>query len=338
MSPIAIFLRNAVARRISTYFCGNQRLLGRLIVLIEMPYYAVARGRVPGIYQTWSECSAQVQKFNGPRYKKFSTESEAREFINDNSGTASTSSSSALSDTSSITSSSPNAAAIVALEAVNSELSTVKANFASFVERTENALNSIGEKIQNAMKSLGAGEGEAAPPDSNGGSGSDPQPPRKKTKMDVDLDPLPKAEVDRLRSEGFIVDADGLVQVFTDGACSGNGYKVARAGVGVWFNHGHASNVSAPVVGRPTNNCAEIEAAIAAVYSARAAGVSKLCINTDSQFMIDCMTKWIKSWKKNGWKTAVKEDVKNKEDPADLGKVIRRKNRKKKARQQNLHY
>ena len=47
-----------------------------------MPYYAVARGRAPGIYPTWGECSAQVQNFSGARYKKFGTESEAREFIN----------------------------------------------------------------------------------------------------------------------------------------------------------------------------------------------------------------------------------------------------------------
>ena len=303
MFPIGIVLRNAVTRSIRTDFS---------FALIEMPYYAVARGKVPGIYATWSECSAQVQGFNGARYKKFSTESEAREFINDNSGAASTTS--ALSKTSS----SPNAATIAALQSVNSELATVKADFSSFVERTENALNSIGEKIQNAMKSLSGGEGGPLP-DSNG---SDPEPPRKKTKMQVDLDPLPKAEVERLRSEDFVVDADGLVQVFTDGACSGNGYKVAKAGVGVWFNHGHASNVSAPVVGRPTNNCAEIEAAIAAVYAARAARVSKLCINTDSQFMIDCMTKWIKGWKRNGWKTSTKEDVKNKEELVKLDKLL----------------
>ena len=319
MFPISLVLRETIARRVRTELCGNRRLLERTVNLVEMPYYAVARGKVPGIYPTWSECSAQVQNFNGARYKKFSTESEAREFINDNSGTATAPRSSVVSKTSSP---SPNAAAIAALQSVNSELASVKANFASFVESTENALNSIGEKIQNAMKALGRGEGEA-PSGSNGGSGSDdPQPPRKKTKMELDLDPLAKAEVERLRAEGFVVDGDGLVQVFTDGACSANGYKVARAGVGVWFNHGHASNVSAPVLGRPTNNCAEIEAAIAAVYAARAAGISKLCINTDSQFMIDCMTKWVKSWKKNGWKTAVKEDVKNKEELIKLDSLL----------------
>ena len=51
-----------------------------------MPYYAVARGRAPGIYPTWSECNAQVNNFSGARYKKFGTESEAREFINGDSG------------------------------------------------------------------------------------------------------------------------------------------------------------------------------------------------------------------------------------------------------------
>ena len=276
-----------------------------------MPYYAVARGRVPGIFSTWSECSAQVQNFNGARYKKFSTESEAREFISANSGAATVAS----------TSSPHAAAAIVALQSVSSELSAARANLTSFVERYENSLNSIEEKIQNAMKSLGGVEAAAAPHDGgNGTSGSDDQPPRKKSKKD--LDPLPDDEVAGLRSKGFVVGADGVVQVFTDGACSGNGYKAARAGVGVFFNHGHASNVSAPVVGRPTNNCAEIEAAIAAVYAARAAGVSRLCINTDSQFMIDCVTKWIKSWKKNGWKTAQKEDVKNKEELLKLDRLL----------------
>ena len=53
-----------------------------------MPFYAVSRGRAPGIYPTWGECSAQVQNFSGARYKKCGTESEAREFINGDSGAA----------------------------------------------------------------------------------------------------------------------------------------------------------------------------------------------------------------------------------------------------------
>jgi len=35
------------------------------------------------------------------------------------------------------------------------------------------------------------------------------------------------------------MDEDGYVNVFTDGACSSNGYKNARAGIGVWFRDNH---------------------------------------------------------------------------------------------------
>lgn len=46
-----------------------------------MPYYAVAKGRVPGIYQTWSACQREVHGFSKPVFKKFNTEAEAKQFI-----------------------------------------------------------------------------------------------------------------------------------------------------------------------------------------------------------------------------------------------------------------
>ncbi len=52
---------------------------------ITMPFYTVARGRQPGIYKTWAECKAQVDGFKGARFKKFSTESEAGQFLVDHS-------------------------------------------------------------------------------------------------------------------------------------------------------------------------------------------------------------------------------------------------------------
>uniref|UniRef100_A0A336MY29 Ribonuclease H n=1 Tax=Culicoides sonorensis TaxID=179676 RepID=A0A336MY29_CULSO len=66
-----------------------------------MPFYAVANGKIPGIYKTWTECENQVKGFSGAKYKKvtfsftfqkcgviikdyfqFNTESEAKSFIN----------------------------------------------------------------------------------------------------------------------------------------------------------------------------------------------------------------------------------------------------------------
>ena len=49
-----------------------------------MPFYAVANGRVPGIYDSWQTCSNQVHKFKSARYKKFTTREEAERFIIDN--------------------------------------------------------------------------------------------------------------------------------------------------------------------------------------------------------------------------------------------------------------
>ncbi len=44
-------------------------------------YYAVQRGRVPGIYATWSDCEKQVKGFSGAVYKSFTSESEAQVFM-----------------------------------------------------------------------------------------------------------------------------------------------------------------------------------------------------------------------------------------------------------------
>lgn len=49
-------------------------------------YYAVAKGKVPGIYSTWDECKAMVDGFSGAVYKSFKTKEEAVTFLNDHKG------------------------------------------------------------------------------------------------------------------------------------------------------------------------------------------------------------------------------------------------------------
>ena len=44
-------------------------------------YYAVRKGRVPGIYTSWIECSKQVNKFSGAKYKSFQSLIEAKKYI-----------------------------------------------------------------------------------------------------------------------------------------------------------------------------------------------------------------------------------------------------------------
>ncbi|XP_076359133.1 ribonuclease H1-like, partial [Tachypleus tridentatus] len=98
-------------------------------------------------------------------------------------------------------------------------------------------------------------------------------------------------------------DADELVHIYTDGACSSNGRHGARAGIGVFWGADHPLNVSEKPLGRQTNNRAEI--------------------HTDSAFLIKGITMWIKKWKRNNWKLTTGENVKNREDFEALDEVLK---------------
>ncbi|XP_066156967.1 ribonuclease H [Euwallacea fornicatus] len=114
---------------------------------------------------------------------------------------------------------------------------------------------------------------------------------------------------------------NGYVVVYTDGACEQNGKSNARAGIGVWFSDRHPLNISAPVIGRATNNVAEIQAPTKALYILKEKGFKKVKIMTDSQFTINCITKWIKKWKRNQWKLTGGGPVKNKEELIKLDTI-----------------
>ncbi len=52
-------------------------------------WYAVQKGRTPGIYTSWDDCKAQTQRFGGAIFKSFKTENEAQAFMKGSSGTSS---------------------------------------------------------------------------------------------------------------------------------------------------------------------------------------------------------------------------------------------------------
>lgn len=68
--------------------------------------------------------------------------------------------------------------------------------------------------------------------------------------------------------------------------------------------------------GNGTNQIGELSAVLQALRTHR--GPYPLLIETDSQYAINCSTKWVHGWKKNGWKNSKKEPVKN----SDLIKAI----------------
>jgi ribonuclease HI len=97
-----------------------------------------------------------------------------------------------------------------------------------------------------------------------------------------------------------------VVEIFTDGACSGN------PGPGGWgavlrYN-GHERELMG-FADPTTNNRMELMAAIAALEALKRP--SRVHLHTDSQYLRDGITRFIHAWKARGWKTADKKPVKN---------------------------
>jgi len=102
------------------------------------------------------------------------------------------------------------------------------------------------------------------------------------------------------------------VSVYTDGSYFiRNGKKMC--GYGVFFPDGELTNISRPFTHEPlTNQRAELYAIYKAIYYVTTKlDVDVINIYSDSGYSIDSMTKWIKGWKKKGWKLASGKDVKN---------------------------
>ena len=101
------------------------------------------------------------------------------------------------------------------------------------------------------------------------------------------------------------------IEIFTDGGCSGN------PGPGGWayvaLSDGKMVSCSSGGEARTTNNRMELTAVIHAIEDASLLGASEIVLFTDSQYVKNGITVWINSWKKNGWKTASKDPVKNRE-------------------------
>ena len=98
----------------------------------------------------------------------------------------------------------------------------------------------------------------------------------------------------------------GKVIVHTDGACSGN---PGPGGWGAILDYNGTRRELSGGEADTTNNRMELMAAIMALES-----LTRPCpveMHVDSQYVKDGISKWIHGWKKNGWKTAAKQPVKN---------------------------
>ena len=113
-----------------------------------------------------------------------------------------------------------------------------------------------------------------------------------------------------------------MITIYTDGACSGN------PGVGGWGVVIIDDNKNETFLNggdnHTTNNKMELTAAIQALKAFEKKRTITLI--TDSKYVKDGIQSWIQNWKKNGWKTAAKKPVKNKELWIELDELIVRHN------------
>jgi ribonuclease HI len=96
------------------------------------------------------------------------------------------------------------------------------------------------------------------------------------------------------------------VEIATDGACKGN---PGPGGWGVLLRAGKTEKELSGGEPMTTNNRMELMAAIRGLEALKRPAHVKL--STDSRYVMDGLTKWIKGWQRNGWKTADRKPVKN---------------------------
>jgi ribonuclease HI len=108
--------------------------------------------------------------------------------------------------------------------------------------------------------------------------------------------------------------------IYTDGACSGNPGKGGWAAIII--NSGKEKIISGFEL-LTTNNRMELTAVIKALEISKDDNVT---IYTDSKYVKDGIEEWIKNWKKNGWRTASKQPVKNKDLWTLLDELVEKKN------------
>jgi ribonuclease HI len=96
------------------------------------------------------------------------------------------------------------------------------------------------------------------------------------------------------------------VVITTDGACKGNPGPGGWAAILQW--NGTEKTLSGAEMGT-TNNRMEMTAALRALEAMKKP--ADITLVTDSRYLLEGMTQWIHGWKRNGWRNASKQPVKN---------------------------
>lgn len=110
-----------------------------------------------------------------------------------------------------------------------------------------------------------------------------------------------------------------MLKIYTDGSCTANGKKGAKASYAVIYPEHLAESWGEPL----TEGCSQTNqtAELTAIYQGLLKGTTvqgdpgdlTVQIYTDSEYSINCLTKWVTGWKKNDWKTSTGKSVVHRE-------------------------
>ena len=99
-----------------------------------------------------------------------------------------------------------------------------------------------------------------------------------------------------------------IVEIFSDGACSGN---PGPGGYGTILRYGEHSRELSGYEPETTNNRMELLGAIVGLEALKRP--CQVQLSTDSQYLVKGMTEWIEGWQRKGWKNSKKEEVANRD-------------------------
>lgn len=279
-------------------------------------YFAVVRGRVPGVYATWVECQRQVHGHSGAMHKSFKTLGEAHAFMKEHNAAVSAPPRSPPHVKAPDAPPTKEEAAEAERRRNKRKLEALTAGARapppSDVDRptwrqAAAARQAALERLAAKQQARGAGADASPSPE------REPSPKRPKKLLYY---PEPKFTKDSFQpKEGH---------VYIDGACLDMPDGSKRCGVGVYFGPLDAHNVSERLEGREQTSCrAEFAACLLALRlskrqmvdadctfrellqrereaDARAASYETLTILTDSKLLMDACTLYLKEWVNSG--------------------------------------
>jgi len=262
-------------------------------------YYVLRKGHHIGIFKTWGECKKAVEGYKNPIFRKFDTFEEAKEFLK----------------TGSKSSSSVNITTKSSLTDKTIQLTTTKKS------KTNGNGNVNGNSNGN-----GNGNGNA-----NGNANTNTHTNETKSRNYVSDEEILKMKqsLSTIKSSHYSDDLnynvrswtliDDELYIFTDGSSRKSKTKedYFNSGVGVYIGL-NCTNIKEQYNDKTNNQCElmgmDYAFKLIVKYYRELIDIKKVIkIVSDSEYSIKACSVWLSSWKKNNWRTAKGDDVKNKD-------------------------